>query len=1348
MLGRSTAIFAHVYDLGSKNKTNPYYFSAHKVEKLNEWKQAPGDADDDGVADLVDLCPATPNGTSVNSYGCSLNLSNCNYNSTTLSINSVPSSPSATQVNTYILTDSIGIIKAFSSTPSFSGLLKNKTYMVVALSYENDGSLAGLTVGQPLSGVNANCKDFSNAVQVKICQNLPPTIQNASFPLAYNAANGTTVGTVVFSDPESLPTTLSITSGNTAGIFAINNLGQITVVNNAAITPGQVYTLVVEITDNLGQKATNIVTITASTNNDLDGDGVPNVLDLCPGTPIGTPVNAYGCPKTLVTCNAQTTSITLTSTPNTPQSGQINSYVLTDSLGIIRFISNTTTFSGLTSNKTYMAVAISYLNDGSLSGLTVGLPLSGVIANCMDKSDAILIKPCPPINLPPFINDATFPLAYNAPNNTVVGTNLIFSDPENLPTTLSIIGGNSLGIFALDNTGKITVANNTNLTANQTYNLLVVVTDNVGQKDTATVIITTGNNDADQDGVIDPNDLCPNTPVGTIVNAYGCPKTLPVCNIPTNSFSLITSANNPQVGQVNSYVLADSIGIIKFISNTPSFTGLTFNKTYMALAISYMNDGSLVGLTVGQPLSGVTATCIDKSDAILVKPCSPMLGQIGDFVWKDINNNGLQDLSEPGVQNVKMILWKGLAGTPTTKVDSVLTDATGAYHFNNLPLGTYIVQLAKSTIPADCRVSLLANVGSNDNIDNDFSSSTGFSSEVALTTINNMVNNIDGALKTKPVPVIADPCTCFKVEYKMDEKKELYEVVEVHSAPNEIWTVVSSNGMLLLDSTVKKPLLNGYVMVEKPNGVYDIVFTHEDAVGYTVKVTNGIDTLTMSNKCTMYPQISLTTLTEKVCANASPIPLTASSNPAASSYQYFYLDAQNQRVPITSFNPKSFPSNDTVFVKLEIGTTSPVTCPVTIVQPVIISTENCGIGKIGDLAFYDYNGNGKKDASEPGWNSAKVKLFKNNVLVDSTITDMAGKYLFKGLNAGAYKVFISPSQLPQDFQFTTAKVGTDSTVDSNSDTFGYSNVINILSKADQSDSVDLTVDFGISIDHWDPYGYIYCEETGEILKGGKVTVTGPPGAVIYYLADGTSGYYRWATNLNGVYSMTYSHPNGLTLSSTFLSRDFVPGLPSALDGSPLDKDGLLNGVISIGSNPNADTTYLLDFTPAFNPYYLTGEVEIGMPWVGENNIPVNCYSGQIGSLIWVDTNNNGINDPGEPGKSGIKVYLWKTDASGNPTVLLDSTTTDTFGSYMFSNLPFGDFKIQIKPSQLPSGFTLSTNQNVGSDLKDSDVNPGTGFSDKISLSQTTMTSLNVNGAVTTTVVCKPDCVDIIYRKLN
>src|SRR5207244_10801141 len=50
-------------------------------------------------------------------------------------------------------------------------------------------------------------------------------------------------------------------------------------------------------------------------------------------------------------------------------------------------------------------------------------------------------------------------------------------------------------------------------------------------------------------------------------------------------------------------------------------------------------------------------------------------GKIGDFVWHDLNNNGIQDAGEPGLQSVVVTLT-GPGGTQTTT-----TDATGYYEF-------------------------------------------------------------------------------------------------------------------------------------------------------------------------------------------------------------------------------------------------------------------------------------------------------------------------------------------------------------------------------------------------------------------------------------------------------------------------------------------------------------------------------------------------------------------------------------------------------------------------------------------------------------------------------------------
>lgn len=135
---------------------------------------------------------------------------------------------------------------------------------------------------------------------------------------------------------------------------------------------------------------------------DSDLDGVDDASDLCPNTPTGTSVNAYGCPLALVTCDYSTATVTLNSSGGNSGSTGITRYVLASNMGTILQISPTTTFSGLSGTATYMAVAITY--DGAVTNLAVGNSLSAVSGSCYDWSDALTIKVCvatPPGPTPP-----------------------------------------------------------------------------------------------------------------------------------------------------------------------------------------------------------------------------------------------------------------------------------------------------------------------------------------------------------------------------------------------------------------------------------------------------------------------------------------------------------------------------------------------------------------------------------------------------------------------------------------------------------------------------------------------------------------------------------------------------------------------------------------------------------------------------------------------------------------------------------------------------------------------------------------------------------------------------------
>ena len=67
---------------------------------------------------------------------------------------------------------------------------------------------------------------------------------------------------------------------------------------------------------------------------------------------------------------------------------------------------------------------------------------------------------------------------------------------------------------------------------------------------------------------------------------------------------------------------------------------------------------------------------------------------IGDFVWNDLNANGLQDNGEPGINGVTLTLT-GTDGAGNAVTDHATTSGNGAYLFTENP-GTYTVTVDAS----------------------------------------------------------------------------------------------------------------------------------------------------------------------------------------------------------------------------------------------------------------------------------------------------------------------------------------------------------------------------------------------------------------------------------------------------------------------------------------------------------------------------------------------------------------------------------------------------------------------------------------------------------------------------
>ena len=172
-----------------------------------------------------------------------------------------------------------------------------------------------------------------------------------------------------------------------------------------------------------------------------------------------------------------------------------------------------------------------------------------------------------------------------------------------------------------------------------------------------------------------------------------------------------------------------------------------------------------------------------------------------------------------------------------------------------------------------------------------------------------------------------------------------------------------------------------------------------------------------------------------------------------------------------------------------------------------------------------------------------------------------------------------------------------------------------------------------------------------------------------------------------------------------------------LTGQPAANPSLLKipaALISISHFPaTARPQAGLSFAPFVYEYYITeGTTRFLAVFYGEFPAPELPVTGDcpvrgepfvqtgtlLGNRVWLDANNNGLQDVWEKGIGGVCVSLY--DANGNP---LQQTTTDSNGYYGFNVRPGAYIVLFARPPGMD--FAQA---DVGEDALDSDVDPATG----------------------------------------
>jgi hypothetical protein len=142
-------------------------------------------------------------------------------------------------------------------------------------------------------------------------------------------------------------------------------------------------------------------------------------------------------------------------------------------------------------------------------------------------------------------------------------------------------------------------------------------------------------------------------------------------------------------------------------------------------------------------------------------------------------------------------------------------------------------------------------------------------------------------------------------------------------------------------------------------------------------------------------------------------------------------------------------------------------CTLWVTESNIVTVElDCSLPNIGDTVFFDENGNGIQDNSEPGVAGVMVKLLDAGLdgifgtgdenIVSTVTTDSNGEFLFVDVNPGTYIIEFMSNSLPDGYTFTTQDVGDDAT-DSDADSNGQTDPFTVAF----GDEDDLTFDAGL-----------------------------------------------------------------------------------------------------------------------------------------------------------------------------------------------------------------------------------------------------------------------------------------------
>ncbi|EGQ4478380.1 YSIRK-type signal peptide-containing protein [Staphylococcus pseudintermedius] len=325
--------------------------------------------------------------------------------------------------------------------------------------------------------------------------------------------------------------------------------------------------------------------------------------------------------------------------------------------------------------------------------------------------------------------------------------------------------------------------------------------------------------------------------------------------------------------------------------------------------------------------------------------------------------------------------------------------------------------------------------------------------------------------------------------------------------------------------------------------------------------------------------------------------------------------------------------------------------------------------KLGNRVWEDMNDNDVQDIDDKGIANVTVTLKEagTNKVFQTTTTDKDGYYLFEGLKNGNYIVeFTDPATNGEGKQYIPVKEHVGNKEDDSD-----SRVVNVTIQ----DKDDLSIDRGFEVAPepkpatYELGDYVWIDQNNDgmqnsdevAVKGVKVTLTKSDGSTMTTTTD-EKGKYLFTGLENGEYTVKFSE----------LPEGYMPTKTQAGGDTKLDSNGLESKVTINNANDYSVDLGIVKPEPQPEPKPATYE---------------------LGDYVWIDQNNDGIQNQGEAAVKGVKVTLTKPDGSTM------TTTTDENGKYLFTGLENGEYTVTF--SELPEGYVPTKTQAGGNTELDS-----------------------------------------------